>query len=426
MNNTPSRCSQNRQRSSTKTPSPTPPSPQLLRSKSGAPANLQSSISTSNSSSSCSSTRSRSNAKTRSSINKENHGENNLLSKPRNSTSSNDGFVRFLRRGNADVNDHSNVTIRKAKSTMGSPSAWALSPGRTLNFGLAPTQMESPVVLGAVGTAEKKKVKSGGVSGVLKYFRVKKKVSPMQEEEYHEFRIMNTRLLQWRFVNARAQKKMVAVKIKAEEILFSVWMRILKKRNLMMEKRIEVEKLKQEIKFYQIIVPQMNLLNKWEKLDAKNLQAVSRVSRKLVGISLKVPLMDDTKADLTSLQQAMNMAVETMDDIQANITKFLSQVEKMLYLVTELSSITEQENEYLEEVDKILNLVHQLLEIEGSLRPFALGIKTIDHRKFISDNQIFHRFRGGKNILPISREDDGSNIDNDKKLQGRRWSLEEL
>lgn len=76
------------------------------------------------------------------------------------------------------------------------------SPGRTLQGG-CPALPESA---GSGG----KRVK-GGVSGVLKYFKQKKASTP-QEDEFHRFRILHNRLLQWRFVNAKAEAAMAGVK----------------------------------------------------------------------------------------------------------------------------------------------------------------------------------------------------------------------
>lgn len=61
------------------------------------------------------------------------------------------------------------------------------------------------------------KVKSstGGVRGVLKYFKPKK-VSPTQEEDYHWFRVLHNKLVQWRFANARAEAAMDATKAIAQ------------------------------------------------------------------------------------------------------------------------------------------------------------------------------------------------------------------
>lgn len=54
------------------------------------------------------------------------------------------------------------------------------------------------------------------VSGVLKYFNKQKKVSVAEEEEFHQYKIMHNRLLQWRFANAKAEAAMANVKSKAE------------------------------------------------------------------------------------------------------------------------------------------------------------------------------------------------------------------
>lgn len=93
--------------------------------------------------------------------------------------------------------------------TAKSPSAWALSPGRFLG---SPAASLSPETSAG-------KVKSGGTNGVSKvwkYLRLKK-VSSTEEEENHRFKILHNRLLQWRFVNARAHIAMVNVK-KASEV----------------------------------------------------------------------------------------------------------------------------------------------------------------------------------------------------------------
>lgn len=76
-----------------------------------------------------------------------------------------------------------------------------------------------PPELPAVTSGEREKTKggAGAVSGVLKYFR-QKKVSPVQEEEYHRFRVLHNRLLQWRFANARAEAAMASTRIVAEVI----------------------------------------------------------------------------------------------------------------------------------------------------------------------------------------------------------------
>ena len=89
---------------------------------------------------------------------------------------------------------------RKTRLVSTSPSAWALSPGRS-------PKMELQLQL------QPQKTKMGG--GVFKYFR-QKKVCPIREEEFHRFRVFHNTLVQWRWANARAEAAMAATKIVAE------------------------------------------------------------------------------------------------------------------------------------------------------------------------------------------------------------------
>lgn len=77
--------------------------------------------------------------------------------------------------------------------------------------------------------------------------------------------------------------------------MFSVWLRISKMRNYVLDKQLQVEKLKHQMKVYQIVNPQISLLNEWGKLEKKNIESVSRMVRKLSGISNTIPLVNDAK-----------------------------------------------------------------------------------------------------------------------------------
>lgn len=66
-------------------------------------------------------------------------------------------------------------------------------------------------------------------------------------------------------------------------------------RKIILEKRIEMQKFKLEIKLHQIINPQILLLNQWVKLEKENQESVSRVVRKLSGISVRLPLVEGAK-----------------------------------------------------------------------------------------------------------------------------------
>lgn len=119
-------------------------------------------------------------------------------------------FGKFLQR-----NNQSKIT--------NSSSAWALSPGRPLPNSTASqlpnTVPKSPSTRKLKAESKESSGSRSGVVGVLKYFK-QRKVSPVLEEDFHQYRIMNNRLVQWRFVNARAEASMATIK-KVAQVTFS-------------------------------------------------------------------------------------------------------------------------------------------------------------------------------------------------------------
>ncbi|KAJ8747851.1 hypothetical protein K2173_013065 [Erythroxylum novogranatense] len=247
-----------------------------------------------------------------------------------NRNSTRDGFIRFLQGGSKPRDLGSSAARPKSRSSSTSPSAWALSPGRSM---LPP--LESPVNGGGENGRSKS---NGGVSGVLRYLR-QKKVSPIQEEEYHRFRVMQNRLLQWRFANARAESAMASTNTMSKDKVFHVWLRIFNVRKSILKKRLEIQKLKHEIKLCQIMNPQMSMFDKWSKLEGKNCEALSRMTRKLSALSVKLPLEDDVKGDVQSIFEAMNSAVHVMNEIEAMIAEFFSKHDNILQTIQHLVGV---------------------------------------------------------------------------------------
>ncbi|ESQ54785.1 hypothetical protein EUTSA_v10025380mg [Eutrema salsugineum] len=383
-----------------------PPSPNIDRSRSitssiSLPVSLNASFSSSSSSSSSSPSNpsqrvmiSRSQSTTRSSRPAGSNPKPGEMIPARNSASrsheinngrSREAFARYLEQRERG-SPRNNASSKGVKPGATSPSAWALSPGRvsamkTSLSSSAPassmcrTPPESPV-----SAAKMRSGGGGAVAGVLKYFKAQKKVSPVHEEDYHRFRIIHNRLLQLRFVNARTEATMAKLKINVEDQLFWVWLRIYKMRNYVVENVVEVQRLRQEIKLRQVLSLQMPLLNEWSKLDAKNYEALSKLTRKLHALSLRLPLLHGATIDLVSVHEEMVTAIEVMDEIEDIIIKFLPRVEIILYELTELLSMFKQELLYFEELEKSLFLIPVFAAKESSLRVHFLQ-KTEEHIK---------------------------------------------
>ncbi|KAH0979221.1 hypothetical protein GBA52_006398 [Prunus armeniaca] len=356
-------------------------SPRLLRSRSGTiiptialPPNKSQRFTTPRSKSTTKSrTTSKNHAEERVLVLTQNKGQENAIRQQgTNLNVTTSSFGKLLPRGSTSPSPRPRIlSVPPPRS----PSAWALSPGRYSPCKVAP---ESP----AVSTKAAVRVKScgsgggggsgSGVSGVLKYFRLQKKVSPIQEEDFHRFRLLHNRLLQWRFANARAEASLLVAKRVSQAKIFSVWLRTLKVRNFILEKRMQMQKLKHEIKVHQILNPQIFLLNEWGKLDRKNQESVSRLVRKLSGISNTLPLVHDAKADVASVYEAMTTAMLVMEGLEAMVTKLLPQLEKVLYLVTELLIAQKQQRD----LEENITMVAALVEEEASVRAHLIQLES--------------------------------------------------
>ncbi|XP_060213060.1 QWRF motif-containing protein 7 [Lycium barbarum] len=285
----------------------------------------------------------------------------------------NRSFAKFLQRDNGSSRS---TTTTTCVSTNNSRSAWAMSPGRPLPNSTVPIVPKSP-------SSRKLKMdtskdnggggRGGTVASVLKYFK-QKKVSPVLEEDFHQYRLMNNRLVQWRFVNARAEASMAAIKRVAQKKLFNVWLRISIMRNFTAEKKIQVQKLKHDIKVSRIMNSQGNLLREWQRLEVKNSEAVGRVARKLSAVSLCLPLVDGAEAKVTAVYDAIITAEEIIDGIQEFIMNMQWQVEQSCYLLTQLIVILKQEEEFLEELETHIKTIDSLEVEEQTLRVHCIQL----------------------------------------------------
>ncbi|KAG9155413.1 hypothetical protein Leryth_009847 [Lithospermum erythrorhizon] len=248
---------------------------------------------------------------------------------------SKDDNLRMLQRTQTKIE-----VQRKARSACTSPSAWALSSGRSSpspstamsvvkpRGGLSPGRGArvpgfSPVVSvpksPSSGTLLGRKNSGGKVLSGFWNFLKQKKVSPEEEEEYHQFRLMQTRLVQWRFANARAEASMNVMKRVAQKKMFNVWVRNSIIRNQNVEKRIQIQNIKQEMKLCKMLNSQFDLLKEWSRLEGKNSEALGRLARKLSAISTCIPLVNGAKADITSMYEAFTNANRVLEGIKVTI-----------------------------------------------------------------------------------------------------------
>ncbi|KAL9254276.1 QWRF motif-containing protein, partial [Drosera capensis] len=201
-----------------------------------------------------------------------------------NDTKSTDSKVA---KGNSSRSCTSPHNMGAKRVTSGSPSAWALSPGRPrLSFFLGLVTWPASLSLPIAGVSK---------DDQPNYQKQKKASSLVLEEELHQYTICYNRLPQWRFANARADTAMDTLKLKAEENIFYVWLKMYKMRYKIAEKRMIVQRLRQKIRVLETVWPQLEMLMEWERLEKRNSEAIGRINRKLSAISTQLPLVNGPK-----------------------------------------------------------------------------------------------------------------------------------
>ncbi|KAK8965480.1 hypothetical protein KSP40_PGU015741 [Platanthera guangdongensis] len=248
------------------------------------------------------------------------------------------------------------------------PSAWALSPGR-----YPPAEAKG---------------ESGGrrrMTGVLGYLRQKKEPSE-REVAGHRLKIMAARLMQWRFVNARAEAAMAAKAVAKNKIFFS-WLKITEQRNIVAAKRILIQRRKQKIRVIKAINPQLNLLNTWDLLAKIYLVALSSLVKAFEATCLPIPLVEGAKANLVMVHNYICTSMDLMLAIESAIQEFYS---KNSYYLIPRSRPTEQlqfatmRNApsvlfFMKQAELVKSLVCELVEVMRQELEGLVELRTTNH-----------------------------------------------
>ena len=80
---------------------------------------------------------------------------------------------------------------------------------------------------------------------------------------------------------------------------------MLKMRKSIVDERIELQRLKHEIKLLQIVKPEMSLLNEWAKMEKNYYEAVGKLATKLWAHATRLPLREGAKVYLNFYKLAL-------------------------------------------------------------------------------------------------------------------------
>ncbi|XP_065849624.1 AUGMIN subunit 8-like [Euphorbia lathyris] len=287
----------------------------------------------------------------------------------------------------SSISDRMSLITSAVKSTSGSRPA---SPSRTsVSRGVSPARLRpstppsrgvSPTPSRGVSpTRTSSSSQSNSSTSVLSFIvDVKKgKKSSSYIEDAHQIRLLYNRYLQWRFANARAEAVLYVQKVTAEKTLYNVWNNTLALWDSVIQKRMDLQELKLELKLSAILNNQMAHLDDWALLEMDHVSSLSGALEDLEATTLRIPVTGGAKADIDSLKIAICSAVDVMQAMGSSICSLLSMVEGVNTLVSELAVVAAEEKAMLDECEALLASTAALQVQEYSISTHLIQMKHV-------------------------------------------------
>ncbi|XP_072957036.1 uncharacterized protein [Typha angustifolia] len=270
--------------------------------------------------------------------------------------------------------------VKKTISPAPAPTQWAMSPGR---------RPESPEGMGGSPNPVKgRKMGSLRSLGLDHLFRrkISSSYSPSSPLSFsgvgelgHRVKTMHTRLVQWRFVNARSDAVMQTKLADVQATMLSAWARITESRSMVVRKRMQLGKEKHRLTLYTVLSSQMKALEEWGDLERQHTSALAATKGCLHAAVFRLPLTDGAKADLqqlpSAIRQAMDLAAAT---INTTASTLIPMAQKTAPMLLELAQVIRKERSLLDECFEFLGLVAGLQIQEESLRCHLVQLHSIN------------------------------------------------
>ncbi|KAK1315838.1 hypothetical protein QJS10_CPA05g01291 [Acorus calamus] len=162
-----------------------------------------------------------------------------------------------------------------------------------------------------------------------------RKMGKSQVEELHLSKIYYNGHLQWRFANARAEEAMAE----------------------------------------QMKTAEMTHLEEWANMDRDHSSSLSGAVDAMKASTLRLPVVDGAMTDIQKLKDASASAIDVMQAIASSTRFFLSKIENMNTLVTEIAGVATQERALLDHCGFLLSTMTAMQVTQCSLRTNLLQLK---------------------------------------------------
>ncbi|KAK0575432.1 hypothetical protein LWI29_000429 [Acer saccharum] len=203
------------------------------------------------------------------------------------------------------------------------------------------------------------------------------KIGENRVVDAHLLRLFYNRLLQWRFVNARADAALSAQRLNAERSLFNARITTSKLRESVRIKRTELQLLRKNLKLTSILKGQMMYLEESALMDRDYSNSLLGAIEALRASTLRLPVVGGARADVQNVKEAISSAVDVMQAMASSICLLLSKAGEANSLVAELAKVSSKEHALLGQCKDLLSTIAAMQVKECSLRTHMIQVERI-------------------------------------------------
>ncbi|KAK4802300.1 hypothetical protein SAY86_000503 [Trapa natans] len=203
----------------------------------------------------------------------------------------------------------------------------------------------------------------------------KGKIGENRIVDAHAMRLLYNRLLQWRFVNARADSTMLEQQVNAERSLYNAWVGTTRMRESVRAKRIQLRLERENMKLTEILRKQMVYMEEWASIERDYSSSLAGATEALTASTIRLPITG-ARADILKMKNAISSAVDVMQVMSSSICALLSKVDHVNSSIAELTSVVTKERALLDQGRDLLSTAAALQVTEQSLRAHVLQLNS--------------------------------------------------
>ncbi|KAL4571353.1 hypothetical protein LXL04_018111 [Taraxacum kok-saghyz] len=194
-------------------------------------------------------------------------------------------------------------------------------------------------------------------------------------EDAHNLRLLYNRQIQWRFVNAGAEATLNSQKLTAEKSLLNAQRTTSRLQDSVTAKRVKIDQMKLQLKFYLILITQIGYLNQWFSIEREHNLALHGAIEDLKACTLRLPVTGWATANIESVKSAVYSAIQVMQMIGSSLQSTLPNLEGTNWVVSELATVAAQERGLLDQCEALLTCASSLQVEEYTLRTHLIQLK---------------------------------------------------